>query len=171
MAPTAQTSKVVSDGYGDYVYVPAGSFKMGDATGDGEARERPVHVVELDAFYIAKVEMTNGEWKKFRDDPGYDEPRFWPEGRIVPRDQVPYWGQANNHGGGTPDSDSYPLLGVNWDSAVAYYQVAEREDRKDLPPADRSRVGEGCPRDGPAPLPVGQRDRPLLRQLRRRAAV
>jgi formylglycine-generating enzyme required for sulfatase activity len=120
LGATAQTSKVVSDGYGDYVYVPAGSFKMGDATGDGEARERPVHVVELDAFYIAKVEMTNGEWKKFRDDPGYDEPRFWPEGRIVPRDQVPYWGQANNHGGGTPDSDSYPLLGVNWDSAVAY---------------------------------------------------
>ena len=120
LGATAQTSKAVSDGYGDYVYVPAGSFKMGDATGDGEARERPVHVVELDAFYIAKVEMTNGEWKKFRDDPGYDEPRFWPEGRIVPRDQVPYWGQANNHGGGTPDSDSYPLLGVNWDSAVAY---------------------------------------------------
>jgi len=117
---TAQTSKVVSDGYGDYVYVPAGSFKMGDASGEGEPRERPVHVVELDAFYIAKFEMTNGEWKKFRDDPGYDEPRFWPEGRIVPRDQVPYWTQANNHGGGTPDSDSYPLLGVNWDSAVAY---------------------------------------------------
>ena len=52
--------------------------------------------------------MTNGEWKKFRDDPGYDDPRFWPEGRVVPKDQVPYWAQANNHGGGTPDSDSYP---------------------------------------------------------------
>jgi iron(II)-dependent oxidoreductase len=117
---TAQTPKVVSDGYGDYVYVPSGSFKMGDASGDGESRERPVHVVELDAFYIAKFETSNGEWKKFRDDPGYDEPRFWPEGRVVPRDQVPYWSQANNHGGGTPDSDHYPLLGVNWDSAVAY---------------------------------------------------
>jgi formylglycine-generating enzyme required for sulfatase activity len=64
--------------------------------------------------------MTNGEWKKFRDDPGYDESRFWPEGRVVPKDQVPYWGQVNNHGGGTPDSDNYPVLGVNWDSAVAY---------------------------------------------------
>ncbi len=81
LGATAQTSKVVTDGYGDYVYVPAGAFRMGDASGDGEARERPVHVVELDAFYIAKFEMTNGEWKKFRDDPGYDDPRFWPEGR------------------------------------------------------------------------------------------
>ena len=93
---------------------------MGDHAGDGEARERPVHVVELDAYYIAKFEMTNREWKKFRDDPGYDDPKFWPGGRVVPRDQVPYWTQANNHGGGTPDSDDYPLLGVNWDSAVAY---------------------------------------------------
>ena len=36
------------------------------------------------------------------------------------RIRCPIGAQANNHGGGTPDSDSYPLLGVNWDSAVAY---------------------------------------------------
>jgi formylglycine-generating enzyme required for sulfatase activity len=120
VAAGVQAPKVVTDGHGDYVYVPAGPFRMGDSFGDGESRERPVHLVELDAFYIARVEMTNGEWKKFRADPGYDDPRFWPEGRVVPKDQVPYWTQPNNHGGDTPDSDSYPLLGVNWDSAVAY---------------------------------------------------
>jgi formylglycine-generating enzyme required for sulfatase activity/acetyl esterase/lipase len=112
--------KVVSDGYGDYVHVPAGAFQMGDNFGEGLSREGPVHTVDLDAFYIAKFEITNGDWKKFRDDPGYDDPKFWPEGRVVPKDQVPYWNQPNNHGGGTPDSDSYPLLGVNWDSATAY---------------------------------------------------
>jgi formylglycine-generating enzyme required for sulfatase activity/acetyl esterase/lipase len=113
-------TKTLNDGYGDFVYVPAGPFKMGDSTGDGLTRERPAHVVELDAFYIAKYEITNGDWKKFRDDPGYDNPKFWPDGRVVPRDQVPYWTQANNHGGATPDSDRYPLLGVNWDAATAY---------------------------------------------------
>jgi formylglycine-generating enzyme required for sulfatase activity/acetyl esterase/lipase len=113
-------AKSVSDGYGDYVYVPAGAFQMGDNFREGLTREGPVHTVELDAFYIAKYEITNGDWKKFRDDPGYDDPKYWPEGRIVPKDQVPYWTQANNHGGGTPDSDAYPLLGVNWDAAVAY---------------------------------------------------
>jgi formylglycine-generating enzyme required for sulfatase activity len=110
----------VNDGYGDFVYVPAGAFKMGDNNGDGFPRERPVHVVELDAFYIGKFEVTNGQWKKFRDDPGYDDAKFWPNGYVVPRDQVPYWTQANNHGGGTPGADDYPLLGVNWDSATAY---------------------------------------------------
>ena len=93
---------------------------MGDNFADGDPRERPVHPVELDAFYIAKYEMTNGEWKKFRDDAGYDDPKFWPGGRAVPKDQVPYWNDARNHGGGTPNSDDYPLLGVNWDSAAAY---------------------------------------------------
>jgi len=111
---------VVNDGYGDFVYVPAGAFKMGDNFGDGESRERPVHTVDLDAFYIAKYETTNGEWRKFRDDPGYDDPKFWPGGRPVPKDQIPYWKDSRNHGGGTPDSDNYPVLGVNWDSATAY---------------------------------------------------
>ncbi len=112
--------QVVNDGYGDFVYVPAGPFKMGDNFGDGESRERPVHVVELDAFYIGKYEVTNGDWKKFRDDPGYDDPKFWPGGRVVPKDQIPYWTQPQNHGGGTPGSDNYPVIGVNWDAATAY---------------------------------------------------
>jgi formylglycine-generating enzyme required for sulfatase activity len=75
----------VNDGYGDHVYVPAGSFKMGDNFGDGEARERPVHLVELDAFYIAKYEMSNGEWKKFLNDSGYEDPKFWPGGKSCRR--------------------------------------------------------------------------------------
>ena len=111
---------IVNDGYGDYVYVAAGAFRMGDNFGDGESRERPVHTVDVSAFYIGKYEMTNGQWRKFHDDPGYNDPKFWPDGRPVPKDQSPYWNDAKNHGGGTPDSDNYPVLGVNWDSAVAY---------------------------------------------------
>lgn len=119
-ASSAALPKVVNDGYGDYLIVPAGSFKMGDNFGDGESRERPVHVVDLDTYYIGKFEITNGEWRKFRDDAGYGDPKYWPSGRVIPKSQVPYWTQENNHGGGTPDSDNYPVLGVNWDSAVAY---------------------------------------------------
>jgi formylglycine-generating enzyme required for sulfatase activity len=92
---------VVNDGYGDLVYVPAGSFKMGDNFNDGESRERPVHAVELDAFYIAKYEMSNGEWKRFLNDSGHADPKFWPGGKVVPKDQNPYWNDAENHGGGT----------------------------------------------------------------------
>lgn len=120
MSWAAEPPKVVNDGYGDFVYVQAGTFKMGDNFGGGESRERPVHSVYLDAFYIGKYEVTNGDWKKFQADPGYADPKFWPNGYIVPKDQSPYWNQAQNHGGGTPNSDDYPVLGVNWDAATAY---------------------------------------------------
>ena len=115
-----QNAKTIDDGYGEFVYVPAGAFRMGDNLGEGESRERPVHTVDLSAFYIGKYEVTNGQWRKFRDDSGYEDPKFWPEGRPVPKDQVPYWKDPRNHGGGTPDSDNYPVIGINWDSAVAY---------------------------------------------------
>ena len=170
-AAGAALPPVVNDGHGDYVYVPAGAFRMGDNFGDGDPRERPVHVVELDAFYIAKYEMTNGEWKKFRDDAGYDDPKFWPGGRVVPKDQVPYWNDARNHGGGTPDSDDYPLLGVNWDSAVAYcnWLSAKTGKKYRLPTeAEWEKAARGTDQRR---YPWGNDDRPLLRELRRRAAL
>jgi formylglycine-generating enzyme required for sulfatase activity len=112
--------KTIDDGYGELVYVPAGPFTQGDTFGDGDARERPARVVEVDAFYIGRYEVTNAQWRRFRDDPGYDDPAHWPDGRVMPKDQIPYWTQPQNHGGGTPDSDAYPVLGVNWDGATAY---------------------------------------------------
>ena len=87
-APPTAPVKTANDGFGELVYVPAGPFKMGDNFGDGESRERPVHTVDLDAFYIGKFEVTNAEFRKFRDDPGYDDPKFWPNGRPVPKDVV-----------------------------------------------------------------------------------
>ena len=161
----------VNDGYGDYVFVPAGSFKMGDNFSEGDARERPVHVVDLDAFYIAKFEMTNGEWKKFRDDPGYDDPKFWPGGRPVPKNQVPYWNDVRNHGGGTPNSDGYPLLGVNWDSATAYcnWLSAKTGKKYRLPTeAEWEKAARGTDQRR---YPWGNNDRPHLCQLRRRATL
>lgn len=131
LAAANLTQPPVNDGYGDFVYVSAGPFKMGDNFGDGLPRERPVHTVELDAFYIAKYETTNAQWRRFRDDPGYDDVKYWPEGKVAPKDQIPYWTQANNHGGGTPNSDDFPVLGVNWDSAVAYCNwVSAKTGRK-----------------------------------------
>ena len=44
-----QLPKVINDGYGDFVLVPAGRSTMGDTFGDGNPRERPVHQVELAA--------------------------------------------------------------------------------------------------------------------------
>ncbi|MFI5078542.1 MAG: formylglycine-generating enzyme family protein, partial [Vicinamibacteria bacterium] len=88
LAAQAATAKTVDDGYGVFVHVPAGAFTMGDTFGDGDGRERPDHTVEVDAFYIGKFEVTNAQWRRFRDDPGYDDPKLWPDGRVMPKTQI-----------------------------------------------------------------------------------
>lgn len=45
-----------------YVYVPAGEFTMG--SGNGQADERPVHRVQLDAFWIMRTEVTNSQYER-----------------------------------------------------------------------------------------------------------
>ena len=39
--------------------------------------ERPAHTVDLPAFRIARVPVTNGEWQAFIDAGGYDDPAWW----------------------------------------------------------------------------------------------
>jgi len=43
------------------VLIPAGSFEMGDSFGEGVPDERPVHTVEVSAFYMSCYEVTNDE--------------------------------------------------------------------------------------------------------------
>ena len=111
--PEKQT---VNDGFGDYVLVPAGAFEMGDNFNEGDPRERPVHKVDLDAYYIGKYPVTNGEYKKFRDDAGYDDSKYWPDGEVVPKSQSNSW--ARN--GAVAGRENYPVAAVTWNQAVAY---------------------------------------------------
>ena len=45
------------------VLIPAGFFPMGSET--GQADERPVHRIELDAFYIDKYEVAVSRYARF----------------------------------------------------------------------------------------------------------
>ncbi|HZU46013.1 MAG TPA: SUMF1/EgtB/PvdO family nonheme iron enzyme, partial [Mycobacterium sp.] len=65
---------------GTSVLVPGGPFVLGvDAASEPFSldNERPAHVVEIPSFRIGRVPVTNGEWRQFVDDGGYDEPRWW----------------------------------------------------------------------------------------------
>ena len=72
------------------VYVPAGIFLMGNDKNS----------VSVDAFYIDKFPITNNQYKKFMTETNYVEPAFWKDKRFNNQDQ--------------------PVVGVNWDDAVAY---------------------------------------------------
>ncbi len=66
--PTARPSspsEITGKDGAPLVLVPAGVFTMGSDGGDDD--EFPIHRVQLDAFYIDKFEVTNGQFAKFVD--------------------------------------------------------------------------------------------------------
>jgi iron(II)-dependent oxidoreductase len=65
---------------GTSVLVPAGEFILGvDAVSEPHSldNERPAHSVDVPAFRIGRVPVTNGEWRQFIDDGGYQQQRWW----------------------------------------------------------------------------------------------
>ena len=65
---------------GESVLVPGGEFVLGvDAVSEPHSldNERNAHVVDLPAFRIGRVPVTNGEWRQFIDDGGYQQQRWW----------------------------------------------------------------------------------------------
>jgi len=51
---------------GGMALIPAGTFQMGDSFGEGRSDERPVHTVNVSAFYMATHETTKGLWDEVR---------------------------------------------------------------------------------------------------------
>ncbi|SDC35639.1 iron(II)-dependent oxidoreductase [Geodermatophilus telluris] len=65
---------------GTSVPVPGGPFVLGvDAADEPFSldNERPAHVVDLPAFRLGRVPVTNAEYAAFVADGGYDTPRWW----------------------------------------------------------------------------------------------
>ena len=64
----------------DMVHVPAGPFLMGDAGEDfAYDNERPRHEVDVPAFEIDRVPVTNAEYMEFLEDGGYRRREWWSE--------------------------------------------------------------------------------------------
>lgn len=58
--------------FADMVYVPGGTFKMGDD--DGNSDEKPAHNVTLNSFYMGKYEVTQGQWEHIMgNNPSYQK--------------------------------------------------------------------------------------------------
>jgi formylglycine-generating enzyme required for sulfatase activity len=81
----------------EMVWIPAGSFKMGDIQGGGDSDEQPVHRVSVDKFAMGRYEITFAEYDKFAQ----------ATGREKPDDRG--WGRGNR-----------PVINVSWHDAKAY---------------------------------------------------
>jgi len=90
----------------EMVLIPAGSFEMGVSKDEPEAwmkRSRPMHTVELDAFYMDVHEVTVGKFSV--RETGYEYDRW---------DWVAMWSPTGKH----------PMILVTWDDATAYAEWA-----------------------------------------------
>ncbi len=76
------------------IFVPGGSFTMGDIREQGSSDELPTHTVTLNSFYIGKYELTQAEYSQYMPNPGW----------------------TSNRGLGP----NYPAYYVSWYAAVKY---------------------------------------------------
>ena len=53
------------------VWIPAGTYTMGAADGEGRPNEYPQHKVQLDGFWMDATEVTNGQFQQFVQATGY----------------------------------------------------------------------------------------------------
>lgn len=82
------------------VLVPGGEFNIGDSRG----KDRPIHTVYVDSFYIDKYELTNAEYRVYLQQTGKPAPKYW--------DNPKYNG------------DDQPVVGVSWEEAASYCRWA-----------------------------------------------
>ncbi|MAT96922.1 MAG: hypothetical protein CL608_07250 [Anaerolineaceae bacterium] len=60
LPPTPSPEPLITDTGARMVFMPGGLFRMG--TDEGEADERPSHLVRMDPFFIDETEVTNGQY-------------------------------------------------------------------------------------------------------------
>lgn len=118
------------------VLVPAGPFTLGtDDDPWSYDNERPGHTVDLPAFRIDTLPVTNAAYREFVDDGGYRDPRWWsPAGRewltrraaVAPAFWSPEGGSWTRRRFGRHEDvpPNEPVQHVNYHEAEAYARWA-----------------------------------------------
>lgn len=101
------------------VFIPAGRFRMGSPSGEGDNDEHPQHEVHIDAFYMDKHEVTNARFKAFIDETGYDGKSD------ADNDYLKDW----KNGAYPSGEGGHPVIWVSWKNA----QTFAKWDGKRLP--------------------------------------
>lgn len=90
----------------EMVYIPAGTFTMGDAQGDGDPAERPTGKVSVNGFWIDRYEVSFDQFGKFVQASNYKAQGNWEQLKS----------RGSNH----------PVVNVTWNDAGAYCRWADK---------------------------------------------
>jgi formylglycine-generating enzyme required for sulfatase activity len=93
----------------EMAFIPAGTFDMGDAKGDGYAFEVPVHSVSVNAFHMDVRLVTWAQWREVRD-----------------------WGLAHGYTDladvGAGKADDHPVQSVSWVDCVKWCNARSEKE-------------------------------------------
>jgi formylglycine-generating enzyme required for sulfatase activity len=120
----------------EMVYLPGGSFKMGDSQGKGDKDEIPVHEVTLEAFAIGRNPLTVGEFRRFVEATSYKTEAEQRDGAYV-YDGIDWdkKSDANWRNPYFPQDDNHPVVCISWNDAIAYCEWLSEQtgERYSLP--------------------------------------
>lgn len=110
----------------NWVTIPARSFLMGAQQEDpgqpnydpaADENEGPVREVRLEAFQIGRYPVTVEEYRRFVEDDGYTNERFWKNGGFGTWTEPGQWEDQILH-------PNHPVASVSWYEAAAYSKWA-----------------------------------------------
>jgi formylglycine-generating enzyme required for sulfatase activity len=112
------------DGSGEspeMIWLPGGSFHMGDSQGIGQEDERPVHAVTLSHFGVGKHPLTVGEFRRFVEATNYETEAERGDGAYVWDGSD--WTKKADASWRNPymeQGDDHPVVCISWNDAKAY---------------------------------------------------
>ena len=101
-SPDIKKSKVMDEI--EFIFIPGGTFEMGDVFGDGQNIERPVHRVKIEPFYLSKYPITFKQFDPLKSYGGEDDN---------------HWGRGNR-----------PVINVNWYGAKDFCRTLSEQTGK-----------------------------------------
>jgi len=112
--------------------IPAGTFKMGDLTGNGLANERPiVEKVLSNSYAMQSKEVTVFEFRRFVQSTGYKTDAEKEKGCAYYRNGEPVWELDYNwQNPGYEQSENFPVVCVSYEDAKAYANWLSGEEGK-----------------------------------------
>ena len=129
----------------EMAFIPGGEYWMGDHFSEGNTDEFPLHFVEVDAFYIGKYEVTNGQYCDFLN-AAFESSEVYISGNVVygnANDEeycntaagsaslidfaVDFFSVDTKTEGGREMSDD-PMILVSWYGAAAYCNWRSEQD-------------------------------------------
>lgn len=163
---------------GTSVLVAGGPFVLGVDAADEPCsldNERPAHVVDVPAFRIGRVPVTNGEWQDFIDDGGYTQSRWWSERGWQHRQRAgltapQFW----RSGGRTPPKWFYDTVGSElFDQITRLPEYYPTRAEAEILRARSAEVASACRADTLVELGSGtsEKTRMLLDALRHRGSL